>query len=58
MVTDRAVLQEVWDGNSLLRQFLGSIDNPALILYRIDPVRVRYMQEWALEYHEVPLENE
>ncbi len=58
VITDRAVLQEVWDGNSLLRQFLGSIDNPALILYRIDPVRVRYMQEWALEYHEVPLENE
>ena len=58
VVTDRDVLQEVWDGNSLLRQFLGSIDNPALILYRIDPVRVRYMQEWALEYHEVPLENE
>ncbi len=55
VVTDRAVLQEVWDGNPLLRQFLGSIDNPAFILYRIDPVRVRYMQEWALEYHEVPL---
>ena len=58
VITDRAVLQEIWDGNSLLRQFLGSIDNPAFILYRIDPVRVRYMQEWALEYHEVPLGNE
>ncbi len=58
VVADQGVLQEIWDGNSLLRQFLGSIDNPALILYRIDPVRVRYMQEWALEYHEVPLEKE
>ena len=57
VVADRAVLQDIWDGNALLRQFLGSIDNPALILYRIDPVRVRYMQEWALEYHEVPLEK-
>jgi general stress protein 26 len=39
----------------LLRQYLGSIDNPDLIIYRIDPERVRYMQEWALEYYEVPL---
>lgn len=37
-------------------QFLGSIDNPDLILYRIKPSRVRYMQEWALEYYDVPLE--
>ena len=58
VITDRALLQEIWDENSLLRQFLGSVDNPALILYRIDPVRVRYMQEWALEYHEVPLGKE
>ncbi len=26
---------------------------PALIIYRIDPLRVRYMKEWALDYHEV-----
>jgi hypothetical protein len=25
------------------------------VLYRIRPARVRYMQEWALDYHEVPL---
>ena len=55
VVANRAVLGEIWDANPLLRQFLGSIDNPALIVYRIDPVRVRYMQEWALEYHEVPV---
>jgi general stress protein 26 len=56
VVTDRTVLQEIWDANPLLRQYLGSLDNPELILYRIRPSRVRYMQEWALEYHEVPLE--
>ncbi len=56
VVTDRAVLQEIWDDNPLLRQYLGNIDNPALILYRIRPTRVRFMQEWALEYFEVPLE--
>ena len=55
VVSERAVLQEIWDSNPLLRQYLGSIDNPELILYRIRPTRVRYMQEWALEYYEVPV---
>ena len=55
VVTDRDVLQEIWDGNPLLRQYLGSIDNPALIVYWIRPNLVRYMKEWALDYHEVPL---
>ena len=55
VVTDRAVLQEIWDTNLLLRQYLGSIDNPQLIVYRIEPTRVRYMQEWALEYYEVSI---
>lgn len=53
--TDRAILQSIWDDNPLLRNYLGTIDNPALIVYRIEPKRVRYMKEWALEYHEVPL---
>jgi general stress protein 26 len=56
VVTDAAVLKEIWDSNPLLRQYLGRIDNPEFILYRIKPVRVRYMQEWALEYHEVQTE--
>src|SRR5690349_17645989 len=43
VVTDAAVLQEIWDANSLLRQYLGRIDNPEFILYRIRPTRVRYM---------------
>lgn len=55
VVTERAALEEIWAGNPLLRQYLGSLDNPELIVYRIRPNRVRYMQEWALEYHEVPL---
>lgn len=55
IVTDRELLEDIWSTNPLLRQYLGSIDNPALILYRVTPSRVRYMREWALEYHEVPL---
>jgi general stress protein 26 len=55
VVTDRDVLQAIWDANPLLRQYLGKIDNPELILYCVRPNRVRYMKEWALDYHEVPL---
>jgi general stress protein 26 len=55
VVTDRSVLQQIWDGNPLLRQYLGSLENPQLIVYRILPSRVRFMREWALDYHEVPL---
>src|SRR5881396_3050897 len=57
VVTDRALLQEIWDANPLLRQYLGSLDNPELIVYRIRPNRVRYMKEWALEYVNVPLDR-
>src|SRR5438105_15553703 len=55
VVTDRALLQEIWDANPLLRQYLGSLDNPQLIVYRVRPSRIRFMREWALEYHEVPI---
>ena len=55
IVTERPVLQEIWDASPLLRQYLGSLDNPDLIIYRIRPSRVRFMREWALEYHDVPL---
>ena len=57
IVSDRALLQQIWETNPLLRQYLGSIDNPELIVYRIVPARVRYMQEWALTYYEVPFEG-
>jgi general stress protein 26 len=56
IVLERQLLQEIWDANPLMRQYLGSIDNPALIVYRIRPERVRFMREWALDYHEVPAE--
>src|SRR5213593_4161209 len=49
-VIDPAVLQPIWDANPLLRAFLGTIDNPEFILYKITPSRVRFMREWALEY--------
>jgi general stress protein 26 len=55
VLTERPLLQEIWDANPLLRQYLGSLDNPQLIVYRIRPTRVRFMKEWALDYHEVPL---
>lgn len=55
VVTDRALLEEIWAANPLLRAYLGSINNPELIIYRFVPDRVRYMREWALEYFEVPL---
>jgi general stress protein 26 len=56
IVTERAVLEDIWAENPLLRKYLGTIDNPALVLYRITPNRVRYMKEWALDYHEVAIE--
>jgi general stress protein 26 len=51
---DPAVLQEIWENNPLLRKYLGTPDNPDLIIYRIRPERVRFMREWALDYFEVP----
>ena len=53
---ERDELQSIWDANPLLRQYLGTIDNPMLIVYRIVPRQVRFMREWALEYHEVPVD--
>jgi general stress protein 26 len=57
VVTERALLEEIWASNPLLRQYLGTIDNPALIVYRIKPVQVRYMQEWALNYFEIAIDG-
>lgn len=55
VVQDKDLLQGIWNANRLLQHYLGTIDNPELIVYRIVPSRVRYMVEWALQYHEVPL---
>lgn len=56
VVNDRALLEEIWNANRLLQHYLGSIDNPQLIVYVIKPERVRFMLEWALEYYEVPVD--
>ena len=56
VLEDADELQTIWDDNPLLRQYLGTIDNPMLIVYRSVPKQVRFMREWALEYHEVPVE--
>ncbi len=55
VLDDRTLLEEIWNKNRLLEHYLGSIDNPELIVYKIVPKRVTFMQEWALEYWEVPI---
>ena len=55
VLEDDGEIKAIWDSNALLRQYLGSVENPQLIIYRVQPERVRFMREWALEYHEVPL---
>jgi len=54
-VTDRATQEEAFTRDALLRQYLKSPDNPEFILYRVRPVQVRFMREWALESLEVPM---
>lgn len=51
--TDPEVIAAIWEKNPLLRQYLGTPENPQFVLYRIDPKQVRFMREWALEYFEV-----
>lgn len=55
VVTDAATLQSIWESNALLRKYLGTPENPELIIYRVEPERVRFMREWALDYIEVPV---
>lgn len=55
ILEDPNLLEEIWNSNPLLQRYLGSPDNPELIIYRIAPDRIRFMREWALEYHEVNL---
>jgi len=52
---NQELIEEIWEENPLLRQYLGMSDNPELIIYRIIPHRVRFMREWALNYHDVPI---
>jgi general stress protein 26 len=55
VLKESETLESIWNENPLLRQYLGSVDNPELIVYRMVPNRVRFMREWALEYHEVAI---
>lgn len=55
VVTDQGLLQEIWQENPQLKHYLGTPDNPELIIYRVRPVHARFMREWALEYFDVPL---
>ena len=55
VLDDGDEIAAIWESNALLRNYLGTPDNPDLIIYTIRPQRVRFMREWALEYHEVPL---
>ena len=52
---EQPLIDEIWQQNPLLRQYLGSSTNPELIIYRIIPEQVRFMREWALDYSDVPL---
>ena len=54
-VVERDTIQEIWNENPLLRSYLGSVDNPEFVLYRVVPIQVRFMREWALDYHDVPM---
>ena len=56
VLEDEPDIQEIWESNPLLSQYLGTSDNPMLIIYKIIPQQVRFMREWALEYYEVPTE--
>ena len=56
VLEDESEIQAIWEANPLLRQYLGTPENPMLIIYKIIPQQVRFMREWALEYYEVPVE--
>ncbi len=53
IVHDKKLLEDIWNANRLLQHYLGSIDNPELVVYKINPVRICFMLEWALTYYEV-----
>jgi general stress protein 26 len=52
-VVERDVIEGIWDANPLLRSYLVTMDNPEFMLYRIVPIHVRFMREWALDYLDV-----
>jgi uncharacterized pyridoxamine 5'-phosphate oxidase family protein len=56
VVSDSTLLHEVAGANTMLHAYLETIDRSQFVLYRVRPTQVRYMQDWAAEYHRVPLE--
>ena len=56
VIEDDELLEQIWKENNLLRQYFDTVQDPNLLVYRVLPSRVRYMQEWSLEYYEIPLE--
>jgi general stress protein 26 len=54
-VVERDVIEGIWEANPLLRSYLVTMDNPEFMLYRIVPIRVRFMREWALDYLDVEM---
>src|SRR5688572_4191257 len=34
IVSDRKLLEDIWNSNRLLQHYLGSIDNPQLVVYK------------------------
>ncbi len=55
ILADPDLLETIWRDNPLLRRYLGQSDNPSLIIYKVRPTRIRFMREWALHYHDIPL---
>lgn len=55
VLEDEALLTSLWVDNPLLSRYFRDFRDPDLIIYRIEPERVRFMREWALDYHDVPL---
>lgn len=56
VIRDRKLLEEIWNANRLLQHYLGTVDNPELIVYMIKPIQVRFMLEWSLNYFDVPVD--
>lgn len=55
VVTDEALIRDIHGSHNLLKQFMPDPMDDNLIIYRVKPTRVRYMQEWAMSYFEVAL---
>ena len=55
ILDDADLLARIWQANPLLKKYLGDVDNPELIVYRVVPMQVRFMREWALSYKDVPI---